>query len=69
MLITGDISRIKKTFDKLKYTSIPIICVGTEAEYDFVKRTFNGYEDAWYYASIIYFKIESAYYKKYWKDK
>ena len=41
---TGDISRIKKTFDKLKYTSIPIICVGTEAEYDFVKRTFNGYE-------------------------
>lgn len=43
-LNTGDISRIKKTFDKLKYTSIPMVCVGTKEECDFVERTFDGYE-------------------------
>lgn len=43
-LNTGDISRIKNTFEKLKYTSIPIICVGTKEECDFMVRTFYEYK-------------------------
>lgn len=39
----GYLSKIKKTFDKLNYKSIPVICVGTNGECNIFSAIFNEY--------------------------